>query len=506
MLEIRNLNIYLQADVRQLIKDFNLQIKMGDKVALIGEEGNGKSTLLKAIVEKEKLEKYADIKGDILCDEVIAYLPQQLEKAELEETTFKYFEKNISLEMLDYNKAYKLIKNFSLNDYLFEEDRKLLSLSGGERIKFLLLVELLKDPSILILDEPSNDLDISAKEWLIKFLKDLDIALIFVSHDRELLESVADTIVHFEQIKNKKEPCISVEKVDYRTYVENRIRRTEVQNSRARKEKAELDAKYERFNKVYNSVRHAQDQTVRNPRVAKNLKDKMRSIKSQEKRLEKEQSNMTKRVDEEKSILIKFKNIDVAKEKYILDFSLKELKVENRILLQDVQVYLKSQEKLAIIGDNGCGKTTLLKEIVRELELKKVKATYMPQNYLEIIASYTSPLEFLNQSGDVEERKFAEIVLASLNFTRDEMFHSIDNLSGGQKAKIFFAKMMMQETEVLILDEPTRNLSIKSIEEIEEALVNFPGAIIFISHDKVFVDNVADSIYQIENKRLKKIK
>lgn len=161
MFYIKDLNIYIKKDLRKLIENFSFSMEEGDKLAIIGEEGNGKSTLLKAIFNREMIESYADFDGEInKSKEVIAYLSQEANKEELEKTMTEYLLSKVDYDDIDYNLAYRLNDEFELEDHLFDNSKTLESLSGGERVKFMLLCELLKNPTILLLDEPSNDLDI----------------------------------------------------------------------------------------------------------------------------------------------------------------------------------------------------------------------------------------------------------------------------------------------------------------------------------------------------------
>lgn len=223
MFYIKNLNIYMKKDLRKLIENFSFSIEEGDKVALIGEEGNGKSTLLKAIYNKDLLEDYADIEGEInKSKEIIAYLSQQLSKEELESTMTQYLLSKVDYEDIDYSLAYRLNDEFELEDHLFDNSKTLKDLSGGERVKFMLLCELLKSPTILLLDEPSNDLDMESVLWLENFIKNSKEKIIFVSHDEDLIRNCSNVIIHFEQIKNKSELRYSVSRMSYDEYIKNR--------------------------------------------------------------------------------------------------------------------------------------------------------------------------------------------------------------------------------------------------------------------------------------------
>jgi ATPase subunit of ABC transporter with duplicated ATPase domains len=160
-------------------------------------------------------------------------------------------------------------------------------------------------------------------------------------------------------------------------------------------------------------------------------------------------------------------------------------------------------EKICIIGKNGAGKTTLLRSILKELKQKEFNVGYMPQDYSEIMSIADNAIEFLGGYKNKEELTKIRTYLGSMNFTPEEMFHSVDSLSGGQRAKLFFSKMILNHSEVLILDEPTRNLSPLSGPEIRLAIQNFKGCVIAVSHDRKFIMEVFDKIYYLDENGLK---
>ncbi len=183
MLQIKKLGINLIKDDRKLLENFDLALNPGDKVGLIGEEGNGKSILLKTIIDRKSVENYAQISGEIYKkEEIIGYLPQSLDENFFEITVEAYMNQVLDMSLLDYNKLYKYLDQFGLDEDLVFGKLKLGDLSGGERIKVLLLFELLKEPTVFLFDEPTNDLDLESASFIIKIMKDMKIPLIFVSH------------------------------------------------------------------------------------------------------------------------------------------------------------------------------------------------------------------------------------------------------------------------------------------------------------------------------------
>ena len=506
MLQIKDLKIQLRDDYRVILDGFNFSLNDEDKVGLIGEEGNGKSILLKTIYNKDEVLNYCDISGAIVkSDEIMAYLPQNVDNQYLGLTTQQYLDKNLDIHALDYNNYYRWLSELTLDEAILSEEITIRDLSGGEKIKFLLFVEMLKDPTVLLMDEPSNDLDVDSVLWLEKFMQDINIPLIFVSHDTRLLKNVANRIIHLEQIMRRTVAKHTIAKGGYDEYILNRETSIANETARAINERKQFDEKLERYRKVHDSVQYAlQNTKSNNPGVGKNLKDKMHTVKSQGKKLDEEKKNLTKKPDFEDAIDIFFDDkISVPNGKMLLDFYLKELSVANKILAKNIELKIIGPEKICIIGDNGSGKTTLIKILMKELESLNVKVGYMPQTYFESEKKEISALEYLSTFGTREENIRISNVLGCLNFKREEMFRNISDLSGGQKAKVFFAKMSMEMAQVLVLDEPTRNLSPLSQPEIIASLKKYKGAIIAVSHDRDFIDQVFDKVYKLQEDGLK---
>jgi len=297
-----------------------------------------------------------------------------------------------------------------------------------------------------------------------------------------------------------------VEKAGYRDYVDRRISGLDHQEQVAKKERAEYEKQQEKFRQIQQKVEHAQNVISRqNPSGGRLLKKSMHRIKAYEARFEKEYENMTEIPETEDAIFIKFgEKAYMPAGKTVLEYRLPKLMVEERVLAQDIFLRIKGPEKVCIIGRNGCGKTTLLRKIAQELlERKDIKVSYMPQNYEELLNSDLTPVEFLSESGDKEEISRIRTYLGSMKYTPDEMLHKIGDLSGGQKAKLLLLKMSMSGSDVLILDEPTRNFSPLSGPVIRDMLKGFGGAIITISHDRKYIREVADVVYELTESGLK---
>lgn len=505
MLVIKNLTLVLKKDLRVLLEDFSFSLQPQMKAALIGEEGNGKSALLKAIAEPHSLSRYMDIQGAIItAGEVVGYLPQVLPDSMLDLSTSRYFSSKVNWEDFDYPLFYRLLDEMGFPEDRISERILMRQLSGGEKIKLQLLCEMLKRPTLLLLDEPSNDLDLESVKWLEGFIQRVKMPVMFVSHDELLLDRCANTIIHLEQLMRKRKPQHTIARLSYGEYVENRELRIDRQARLAQKEREEYEAKLERYRKIYQRVRHELRTVSRQaPSAGKNLKDKMHSVKAQGRRLEKEKEQLTKRPDFEESISARFDGvIAIPRGKVVVDLQLEPLQVGERVLSRGVHLRVLGQEKVCIVGANGAGKTTLLRAVLLDLAERGINYGYMPQDYTEYMDPEQSAVEFLTRSGTKEELTTIRTYLGSMNFTAQEMDHALSELSGGQRAKLYFSKMILDRAEVLVLDEPTRNLSPLSGPEIRAALKDFGGCIIAVSHDRKFIAEVFHEVLLLDEEGL----
>ena len=188
----------------------------------------------------------------------------------------------------------------------------------------------------------------------------------------------------------------------------------------------------------------------------------------------------------------------------ILDLNLDELKIENHLLSKDIHLKVLGNDKICIIGDNGVGKTTLMKIIINELKNKsEIKIGYMPQNYYEVMDYDITPVDYLWDGYSIKDKAKVQSYLGALKFTTEEMTHNISELSQGQKCKILLIKMILDKCDVLLLDEPSRNLSPLSNPKVREILNKYKGCIISISHDRKYIDEVVDKVYELNKDGLK---
>ncbi len=509
MLQIRNLNLVHKKDLREILTDFNMVLNYGDKAVIIGEEGNGKSTLMKWIYDSSFVDAYIEAEGEKISGlEKLGYLPQEMSDEDKSKSIYEYFSEDESFWNKTPKDLSEIASKFGLTNEFFYSEQLMGKLSGGEKVKAQLMKILLQDVTVLLLDEPSNDIDISTLELLEKIINEWEYIVLFISHDETLIEHTANMVIHIEQIMRKTKSRYTIAKLTYRRYLEERLHKFENQERQALNDRKEKAIRDEKYRKIMQSVESALGKCSRqSPAEAKNLKDKMHTVKSMERRFAKEDENMTEMPEQEEAIFFKLgdKNSAIPAGKTIIEYELPKLMTPdgNRILAENISFRMRGSEKICIIGTNGVGKTTLLKKMAEELiNRDDIRVEYMPQNYEDMLNLDITPVEYLDKTGDKEERTRIRTYLGSLKYTTDEMDHPIRELSGGQKAKVLLLKMSLSGANVLILDEPTRNFSPLSSPVIRKMLREFPGAIISISHDRKYIDEVCDKIYELNSNGL----
>ncbi|MBR5049210.1 MAG: ABC-F family ATP-binding cassette domain-containing protein [Erysipelotrichaceae bacterium] len=503
MLKINNLSVTTHKG-RKLIDGFSFVLNAGEHIALIGEEGNGKSTLLK-IMAGQDVSDYVSYSGQITADGPVGYLPQTIDAAYHDRTVLQYIGAESPSEdshYENYSQILQALRQVSLDEEMLE--RVIETLSGGERVRVALARLLYGDHDILLLDEPTNDLDLPTIIWLEQFISTSPRAIMFISHDEALLENCAEGIVHIEQLRRKQLPHITAAHLPYRQYAQQRLHGIERNNAIAAKENAAFRAQMEKYRRIYQRVQHDQATITRqDPHSGRLLKKKMHAVMSLGRRMEEKRENLTERYDPEEAIDIFFPPVSLNPSKVIVDLHLDELRAGDKLLAEDLSLYVSGGDKLCLIGPNGAGKTTLMRIIRKQLETKAdLKVGYMPQNYREVMDYSLTPTAFLNPERLRETDGLVNSYLGALRFTTEEMSHTIDSLSEGQKCKLLLLKLIVEGCDVLLLDEPTRNLSPLSGPRVRQMLVSYGGCIIAVSHDRKFIDEVATRIVSLENGRL----
>lgn len=507
MLQIQHLNVSMKRDLRELVRDLSLSLNPGDRVAVIGEEGNGKSTLLKLLYDPALVEEYVEWNGTIQRDGmVLGYLSQELSAEDLEKTAYAFSCEEPAFLDASPKELAGVAAEVGVPVELFYSDRAMKTLSGGEKVKLRMALLTLRRPGCFLLDEPSNDLDIPTLEWLERFICSAPAPVLFISHDETLLESAANAVLHMEQLRKKTLPRWTFARTGYRQYVDERLSKMAHQEQVARKEREEDRKRQEKLRQIEQKVQHGLETISRaDPSGGRLLKKKMKSVKSMEHRFDRERETFTELPDTEDAILASFSpEIALPAGKTVVDFSLPLLEAEpGHVLARDLRLTVRGPEHICITGRNGAGKTTFLRALAKELLPRTdLNAAYMPQDYGENVDQTMTPVEFLAKSSEKAELTRVKTYLGSMKYTPEECGHCISELSGGQRAKLFFLKMILSGSNVLLLDEPTRNFSPLSGPVIRGILKEFGGCIISVSHDRKYIAEVCPTRYELTERGL----
>lgn len=509
MIQVKNLTAIHKKDSRPLFENLSFVLEKGDKMAVIGEEGNGKSTLLKLLYDPAITDTYIEYEGEILKNGACTgYLAQELAEEEKELTIWEYMSSDPVFFEKTPKELGKIAGTVGLPGDIYYGQEKLRQLSGGEKVKLQLARILMLDPEVILLDEPSNDLDLPTLEFLERFILNVPAAVLYVSHDETLIERTANKILHLEQLRRKTRCRYTVAKSTYEEYLRNRERMFASQERIAGKQREEFARQQERYLRIQQKVEHQQNAISRqDPHGGRLLKKKMHAVKAMGKRFEREKEEFLDFPETEDAVFLLFgKESAVPQGKQILEYCLDVLAAGEKVLARDLFLRVKGPERIGIIGKNGCGKTTFLRKIAEELrDRQDIRTVYMPQNYEEEMDMGKTCVEFLKTDGSTEEEKRIRTYLGSMKYTAQEMDHPAGELSGGQKAKLFFLKISMQRSQVLILDEPTRNFSPLTCPVIRKLLAEFPGTIISISHDRKYLKEVCNVLYELTEKGLKRL-
>lgn len=491
MLSVRHLTVVHRQDLRELIHDLSFTVSGRDRLAVIGEEGNGKSTLLKLICGQEEASAYCTCAGEIACPgEQLGYLSQEISQQSLDLPVYAFCAEKPDFLEISPRELRALCASLQLPGDLCYSDQPVHTLSGGEKVKLRLLMLLCGHPTMLLLDEPSNDLDLTALQFLEGFLTSCGLPTVFISHDETLLSRAATRVLHLELAHHKKEPRWTLANIPYEQYMTERAHALERQETMAQMERREERAQQERFQRIQQAVEHAQNAVSRQePGIGRLLKKKMKAVKSLERRFEREREDQTQRPNIEYAIDASFSGDHrVPAGKRTLEVHMDALCLEDRVLASPIDLTLFGSEKVLIVGDNGCGKTTLLRKIAAmTAEREDIRAAFMPQRYEELLEVDKTPISYLHTRGDKDQLTQLRTHLGAFKFTREEMEHPISRLSGGQKAKLLWLRLILSDANLLLLDEPTRNLSPLSAPAVRDLICGFEGAVLAVTHDRVLI-------------------
>lgn len=506
MLQFQNLTLIHQKDQFRLVDGLTGVVHPGDKVAIIGEEGTGKSSLLKWLCRCPEVNDYLEAQGSYQCIfQQIGYLPQFLPNKEEPLSVYDFLFHNLDANKIDYSYLAKLASDFQLDQDFLYSNQEMGTLSGGQKIKIQLMKILLYHPDILLLDEPSNDLDYESIQWLENFIRTSDLAILYISHDVVLLKNTATSILHLEKIAHQQRAVVHFVKEDYQTYIEQRKSAADKQLQIALKQRSEDKKRNAQLQQVKQKVQH-QLRTTKLDTKGRLLAKKMANLKSREKRFEKERAQFAEMPQQEEAIGLKWQTVQaVPSSKPLIHLENDQLKIADKILVEPLDFTFFGQEKVGIVGNNGIGKSLFLHKIAEMLQKRTdIQMKYMPQNYFEELDTTQSPVEYL-LSHTKQDQATVMTYLGSLQFFVQEMQRPIAYLSGGQRAKLVILGLLLSQANVLLLDEPTRNLSPTSNQVLTQQLQQYNGTLLTVSHDRYFLEQVCEKIYQLDKTGLQRI-
>lgn len=506
--------------IRDVLKDITFSINEGDKVGIIGANGEGKSTLFKIITKEISQDS-----GEIFIDKnkTLGYLSQNLalnSDKNIYEEALSVFQELLNIEErlssleIKMNEPYdennasyhdKLIKDYTtlqdiyshkggyvykgeisrvLKGLGFTEDdfyKSIDTLSGGQKTRVALCKLLLRKPDIILLDEPTNHLDLEAISWLEDYMKNYKGTVLVISHDRFFLDSV--TTSTFEVIAGKVEcynvpysKFINLRKKNY----EAKLKAYNLQQAEIKRQEAIIE-KFRSFNR---------EKSIRAAESREKVLDKMEKIEAP--------------THEREGSKIKFE-ASIKSGYDVLHIENMAKSYGEKVLFSNLNIDLKRGEKVALIGENGRGKTTLFKIIMDKIEADKgvkvlgtnVNVGYYDQEQSDLNLDKTILDEVWDAFPNLTTSKLRSY-LASFLFTGDDVFKVINTLSGGEKCRINLLKLMLSKSNLLLLDEPTNHLDIISREALEDAILEYDGTLMVISHDRYFLNKVIGRILELK--------
>lgn len=515
ILQVNQLTKYFGADL--ILSNIKLEVQSKDRIALVGRNGAGKSTLLKIISNQLSFDS-----GDLIKPKgvSIGYLAQDtglqtersiwnemltvfsgLRELEAQMRTLEakmgdpaFFEDEVAYARIlkEYDEVQEAFKQqggfqyeadirsvlhglrFSEYDY----ETPIETLSGGQRTRLALAKLLLTKPDLLILDEPTNHLDIDTLSWLENYLQGYPGALLIVSHDRYFLDKVVNIVYEISRKQSAK--FIG----NYSKYLEQKAEQYEREMKMFEKQQGEI-AKLQDF-------------------VAKNLARASTTKRAQSRRRQLEKMDVMDRPKgDEKSASIMF-DIDRQSGNDVLKARDLAVSYDTNPVFRHVDFSMSRGDSVALVGPNGIGKSTLLKTLVGKLKPLEgtfsfganISISYYDQQQADLTSNKTVLAELWDEYPQKMEKEI-RTVLGNFLFSGDDVLKPVSTLSGGEKARLALSKLMMERSNVLILDEPTNHLDLDSKEILENALIDYPGTILFVSHDRYFINRLATKVYEL---------
>ncbi|WP_195429741.1 ABC-F type ribosomal protection protein CplR [Clostridium sp. D46t1_190503_E9] len=461
---------------RLLLDIDKFEIMDGDRIGIVGENGVGKTTLIKILIGEIKSDE-----GTTYITDSYSYISQREAWCEIEGSGKVKGMFHVPDEYDDY-------------------------LSGGEKVKMRIVKAFEENSSLIIADEPTSNLDVESVKLLNKLFKKYKGALLIISHDRNFLDDLCNKIVEIEDGKltiyngsysdylNQREENRKVNEREYNKYIHEK--------SRLEKAISEKEVLRDRIKKAPKGMGPSEAKTIKmgDQRGKKNIDNNIKSIKSRIDHLE-----IKEKPKDKKEIIINIVPSMKLNSKIPIEVNDSKIYVKNKLLIDDVNLKIKQGRKIALLGENGCGKTTLLKHIINGNSDKvkissNVKIGYFDQGQ-SILDDYKSILENIKEDSSYDET-FIRINLSEFGFKDKSVYKRVGDLSGGERVKVGLCKVILSDNNILILDEPTNYLDIKSIEALENALVNTDKTIVLVSHDIRFISNICDYIIEIKENKL----
>ena len=513
-------NISKSFGSNEIIRDATFLVNEHEKVAIVGVNGAGKTTLLKILTGEESAdggsvtlakdaklgylrqinnvdsalsiidELYTVIEPILNMEKRMSQMQEDMKHltgSELEELYSSYTALTHSYELMDGYAAKSRVVGI-LKGLGFEEadfDRKINTLSGGQKTRVFLAKLLLEEPDIILLDEPTNHLDLRSIEWLESYLLNYKGAVIIISHDRYFLDKIVSKV-------------IDIENGNVQMYLGNY---TDFSN----KKQMLLDAKMKEYLNQQQEIKHQEAVITKLKQF--NREKSIKRAESRQKQLEKIERVEAPQTYSENMRL----SLDISKEsgKDVLTVHNLSKSFDHKKLFEDINFEIKRGERVAIIGDNGTGKTTLLKIINGLLNPdtgeviygSNVSVAYYDQEHQVLHMDKTLFDELSDTYPDMTNTQIRNILAAFL-FTGEDVYKKIADLSGGERGRVSLVKLMLSKANFLLLDEPTNHLDIVSKDVLENALNNFPGTVCYVSHDRYFINKTATRILDLTENRL----
>ncbi len=507
-----------------VLKNISWEIKKGEKVGLVGSNGAGKSTQFKILIGEEEQTsgtiikegnpKIAHLKQEFDCNLNFS-VRQELESSfkDIQIVAIKLLEIENKMKSLDIKKNSDELEIFvnqlakyqakfeALGGYKMQSDvEKILpklgfsiedadklvgNFSGGWQMKVALGKIILQKPDLLLLDEPTNHLDLETIFWLEEYLSSLKIAIIIISHDRYFLDKLCKKIIFVDRGTSE------TYNGNYSFFVEQKSLNEESQNKAYQLQQKEIELQKRYIDRFRASATRSSQ------------------AKSREKQLRKI-SKIEAPVAKSKSPVFNFPECPRSG-KLVLNIKNLSHSFEDKILFLDINLKISSGEKIAILGPNGCGKSTLLKIIMKkispeigEINLGKhnIITCYYEQNQAEALSLNERVIDLICNKSPEWSQKKVRTFLGGFGFQNETVFKYIKQLSGGEKARLALALMIINPSNFLLLDEPTNHLDLQSKENLELAIKNYKGSLLIISHDRYFISKVANRIIEIKDSKL----